>query len=52
MKLEDKRAAARAATPYRDRVTDKIKSFLIKVGFILAIIVIICLISYNSYRGH
>ena len=51
MDLENKRAAARALTPWRDQVADRVKMFFIKLGFWVAIIVIICLISYNHKGG-
>lgn len=51
-KLEAKRAAAKALTPWRDQAADKLKWFLVKVALWGAGIAIICLISYNSYKGH
>lgn len=51
-RLEDKRAAAKALTPWRDQASNKIKWFFVKVGFAVAIIVVICLISYSGYKGH
>lgn len=52
MKLEDRRAAAKAATPWRDQVADRFKWFMVKLGFWAAVIIIICLVSVNSAKGH
>lgn len=51
-RLEDKRAAAKALTPWRDQASDRLKWFLVKVALWGAGIAIICLLSYNGYKGN
>jgi hypothetical protein len=52
MNINDRRKLIKAATPMRDRVKDSVKMFFIKLLLVVAAITILCLISYNSWKGN